>query len=211
MPFHKKKSKVNVLRIEQDIRALLEQRKSSQEIMDILSIPERTFRRYCALIYRQDQKTWASITKHQLASSLLKLRSSLEETYDISREMALDPKCEDRLGALASMNDARLSIIHLLVEYPDFIRKIPIATNDIHNPKLKLMNKIAVYQQHSNGFIRNETRQRADSHIHKERRTTRAKISLQISSRMSKCQTYLMVVFAVKYVAALKLPLGLLY
>lgn len=123
MPFHKKKSKDNVLRIEKDIRALLEQRKTSQEIMDILSIPERTFRRYCANIYQQDQNTWLSITKHQLASSLLKLRSSLEEAYDISREMALDPKCEDRLGALASMNDARLSICQLLMDV-DMIRKI---------------------------------------------------------------------------------------
>ena len=123
MPFHKKKSKVNVVRIEKDIRALLEQRKSSQEIMDILSIPERTFRRYCSRIHQEDQNTWLSITKHQLATSLLKLRSSLEETYDISREMALDPKCEDRLGALASMNDARLSICQLLMDV-DMIRKV---------------------------------------------------------------------------------------
>ena len=82
MPFHKKKSKDNVLRIEKDIRALLEQRKSSQEIMDILSIPERSFRRYCA-IYNQDLKTFLSITKEQLGTELLKLRSSLEETYKI--------------------------------------------------------------------------------------------------------------------------------
>src|SRR6476659_6319383 len=99
MPFHKKKSKDNVLRIEKDIRALLEQRKSSQEIMDILSIPERTFRRYCSMIYNQDQKTFLSITKEQLGSELLRLRSSLEETYDISRGMALDPKCENRIEA----------------------------------------------------------------------------------------------------------------
>ena len=78
MPFHKKKSKVNVLRIEKDIRALIEQRKSSQEIMDILSIPERTFRRYCSRIYNQDQKTWLSITKHHqqvhFLNSILVLR-----------------------------------------------------------------------------------------------------------------------------------------
>ena len=126
MPFHKKKSKVNVLRIEKDIRALLKQRKSSQEIMDILSIPERTFRRYCSRIYNQDQKTWLSITKHQLGSELLRFRSSLEETYDISREMALDPKCENRIEALNCMNDSRLNIIKILSEYDEFVRKLPI-------------------------------------------------------------------------------------
>lgn len=126
MPFHKKKSKVNVLRIEKDIRALLKQRKSSQEIMDILSIPERTFRRYCSRIYNQDQKTWLSITKHQLGSELLRFRSSLEDTYDISREMALDPKCENRIEALNCMNDSRLNIIKILSEYDEFVRKLPI-------------------------------------------------------------------------------------
>ena len=37
--------------------------------------------------------------------------------------MALYSKCEDRLGALASMNDARLSICQLLMDV-DMIRKI---------------------------------------------------------------------------------------
>ena len=142
MPFHKKKSKDNVLRIEKDIRALLEQRKSSQEIMDILSIPERTFRRYCSRIYHEDQKIFLSVTKEQLSSELLRLRSSLEETYKISKDMALDPKCENRLAALASMNDARLSIVHLLSEYAEFKRKIPqpdeiVLTNSTIKPYLK--------------------------------------------------------------------------
>ena len=140
MPFHKKKSKVNVLRIEKDIRALLKQRKSSQEIMDILSIPERTFRRYCSRIYNQDQKTWLSITKHQLGSELLRFRSSLEDTYDISREMALDPKCENRIEALNCMNDSRLNIIKILSEYDEFVRKLPI----ISQPDEEQSNQIKV-------------------------------------------------------------------
>ena len=119
------KSKVKVLRIEKDIRALLEQRKTSQEIMDILSIPERTFRRYCSRIYTEDQKTLLSITKNELASELLRLRSSLEETYKISKEMANDPKCEDRLAALQSKDDARLSIVQLLTDV-DMLRKLQV-------------------------------------------------------------------------------------
>ena len=107
------KSKNKVLRIEKDIRALLEQRKSSQEIMDVLSIPERTFRRYSSRIYRQDQNTWASITKHQLSTELLRLQQSLEETYRISLAMAKDPEYEHKIEAVHCKDDARLSIVHL--------------------------------------------------------------------------------------------------
>ncbi len=115
------KSKNKVLRIEKDIRALIEQRKSSQEIMDILSIPERTFRRYSSRIYRQDQNTWASITKHQLSTELLRLQQSLEETYRISLAMAKDPEYEHKIEALHCKDDARLSMVHLLREYDEFI------------------------------------------------------------------------------------------
>ena len=52
------------------------------------------------------------------------MKQSLEETYKIAKDMANDPRCEDRLAALQSMNDFRLSIIHLLSEYPDFIRNV---------------------------------------------------------------------------------------
>ena len=117
------KSKDKVLRIEKDIRALLEQNKSSKEIMDILKIPERTFRRYSSRIYQQDQKIWLSITKHQLSTQLIKLKDSLEETYNIAKDMALDPKYEDRIGALNCMNDSRLSIVQLLRDV-DMIGKL---------------------------------------------------------------------------------------
>ena len=37
--------------------------------------------------------------------------------------MAKDPEYEDRLSALQAKDDARLSIVQMLWEYPDFIRK----------------------------------------------------------------------------------------
>ena len=58
------------------------------------------------------------------------MKQSLEETYKIAKDMANDPRCEDRLAELQSMNDFRLSIIHLLSEYPDFIRNVR-STNKI--------------------------------------------------------------------------------
>ena len=63
--------------------------------MDTLAIPERTFRRYCSKIYEQDQKIWVSITKNELASELLRLRSSLEETYNIAKKMSEDERSRE--------------------------------------------------------------------------------------------------------------------
>jgi len=37
--------------------------------------------------------------------------------------MAKGPEYEDRLSALQAKDDARLSIVQMLWEYPDFIRK----------------------------------------------------------------------------------------
>ena len=114
-----------VQRIEKDIRSLRESGKTDIEIRETLGLELRTYQRHKKRIHEEDQKVWFSITQEQLGTELLRLKSSLEETYRMSLTMAQDPKYEDRLGALASMNDARLSIIHLLVEYPEFKRKIP--------------------------------------------------------------------------------------
>ena len=44
--------------------------------------------------------------------------------------MAEDPECEDRIEWLNCMNDSRLNVVKLLVEYPDFIRKISISQSE---------------------------------------------------------------------------------
>jgi hypothetical protein len=84
------------------------------EIRDTLCLELRTYQKYMHILHLEDQKVWLSITQEQLGSELLRLKSSLEETYKISREMANDPKYEDRIAALNCMNDARLSIVQLL-------------------------------------------------------------------------------------------------
>ena len=119
-----------VERIKKDIRSLMNSGKSDIEIRETLGLELRTYQKYTHIIHLEDQKVWLSITQEQLGSELLRLKQSLEETYRMSLAMAKDPEYEDRLGALASMNDSRLSIVHLLVEYPDFIRKIPISQPD---------------------------------------------------------------------------------
>jgi hypothetical protein len=117
-----------VQRIEKDIRALRDSGKNDIEIRETLGIELRTYQRYMHKIHLEDQMVWLSITQEQLGSELLRLKSSLEETYRISLAMAKDPKYEDKIEALHCKDDARLSIIHLLSEYPDFIRKIPTIT-----------------------------------------------------------------------------------
>lgn len=74
-------------------------------------------------IHEEDKQVWYSISLEQMGTELLRMKQSLEKTFDISKKMAEDPKCEDRIEWLNCMNDSRLSIIHLLSEYPDFITR----------------------------------------------------------------------------------------
>ena len=113
-----------VQRIKKDIRSLRDSGKSDIEIRETLGLELRTYQKYTQILHLEDQQVWLSITQEQLGTELLRLKNTLEETYRISLAMAKDPEYEDRLGALASMNDARLNIVKLLVEYPDFIRKV---------------------------------------------------------------------------------------
>ena len=127
------KSKDKILRIEQDIRALRAQNKTHDEVMAILKIPLRSYRRYCSSIAKQDREIWHSIVEEQLSSELLHLKSSLEETYRVSLEMALDPECKDKIEALHCKDDARLSIVQLLQQYSEFKRQIQMQQEEDSN------------------------------------------------------------------------------
>jgi hypothetical protein len=111
-------SRSNILRIQKDISNLMAEGKSSQEIMVLLHIPLRSYRRYTAAIHKQQSKEWNDLVKHEVATELLMLRSSLEETFTKSRELANTPGLctTDVLAALNSQNSARLSIIQLLCQ-----------------------------------------------------------------------------------------------
>jgi hypothetical protein len=116
-------------RIIKDIRTLRDSGKADTEIRALLGIELRTYQRYTKRIHEEDQKVWYSITQEQMETELLRLKSSLEETYNITKQTALDPECEDRIEALHCKDDARLSIVHLLSEYPDFIRPLEESTS----------------------------------------------------------------------------------
>jgi hypothetical protein len=123
---HNKKSKDNVLRIENDIRALRAQEKTNDEVMAILKIPLRSYRRYCSTIARQDREIWYNIVEQELASEFLKLRDSLNHSYKIAKQLSEDSKleCEDRLAALESKDQSRINLVELMVEGPKYITKV---------------------------------------------------------------------------------------
>jgi hypothetical protein len=110
----------SIERIIADIRALRDSNKSENEIRQLLEIPLRTFQRYAKQIHEEDKQVWYDITSQELESALLRMRSSLEETYKISKNIAENESAavDERLEALNCMNDSRLNIVKLLLEYP---------------------------------------------------------------------------------------------
>jgi hypothetical protein len=124
---HNKRSKTDVLRIEKDIRALRTQGKTHDEIMELLKIPIRSYRRYCSRIYSQDKEIWASIVHDEIEAQLLLLKTSLEYTYLKALELAKTKSdTEEIISALQTKDSARVSIIQLLSEGPEMIRKAEI-------------------------------------------------------------------------------------
>ena len=103
-------------RIIKDIRSLRDSGKSDEEIRNLLGIELRTFQRYTKTIYEEDQTLWLSITQEQYSTELLKLHSCLNYSYNIAKQLSEDSKlpCQDRLAAIQSMLDSRLSLVQLL-------------------------------------------------------------------------------------------------
>ena len=91
----KKKGRVHtnseLQRIISDIRQLMEQGKTDNEIRGILGLEVRQYQRFVKSINLQNQKAWYFLVKNELATQLLALRNSLEETFTKSRELANIP------------------------------------------------------------------------------------------------------------------------
>ena len=120
------KSQVDIDRILYDIRQLKDANNTDKEIMDILAIPIPTYRRYVQKIHKQNKEAWLSLTRNEYETELLKLKGSLEHTYATALKISedLEESSIDRIAALQSKDDARLSIVHLLTEGPEMIKKV---------------------------------------------------------------------------------------
>ncbi len=112
-----------VQRIVKNIRSLRDNGKSDLEIRETLDLELRTYQKYSKRIIEEDKNTWFSISQGLLSSELFKLKSSLEHTYKISKELSENEDYDDRLEALISKDNARVEIIKLLTEAPKLIQE----------------------------------------------------------------------------------------
>ena len=112
-------------RILYDIRNLKDSNNTDREIMEILAIPTITYRRYVARIHKQNKEAWLRVTMDEYETELLKLKGSLEDTYRKAKAISETEKdVISVLEACQAKDDARLSIVHLLTEGPEMIRKV---------------------------------------------------------------------------------------
>jgi hypothetical protein len=115
--------KTKTPRILQDIRSLRKQNKPDEEIRNTLGIKYRMWVRYVKRLHEEDKEIWRSLVSNELESELLRLRSSLEDTYRIASNMAENGDEFNKLEACKAKDDARLSIVQLLKEGPDYINE----------------------------------------------------------------------------------------
>jgi hypothetical protein len=85
---HNKRSKDDVFRIENDVRQLRAEGKSGDEIMVLLKIPERTYRRYIQRVCEQDKQLWYSIVSETVYTEFLRLKDSFEYTYQVAKKLS---------------------------------------------------------------------------------------------------------------------------
>ena len=120
----KRSTNSEVERIKKDIRSLRDSGKSDTEIRETLGLELRNYQKYAHILHLEEQKVWLSVSQEQLSGQLLRMKQSLEHTYNTALKMCEDPECkhEDKIEALHCKDDARLSIIMLLSEYPIFVK-----------------------------------------------------------------------------------------
>jgi len=112
-------------RILHDIRNLKDSNNTDREIMEILAIPIPTYRKYVARIHKQNKEAWLRVTMDEYETELLKLKGSLEDTYRKAKAISeTENDVISVLEACQAKDDARLSIVHLLTEGPEMIKKV---------------------------------------------------------------------------------------
>src|SRR5688500_17528793 len=94
--------------------------------MGILGIKIRQFQRYIKTIHERDKEAWLNVTRTQLEPELLRLKKSLEKTHRIADDEAEKEgkTTEEILAARQAADDARLSIVQLITEGPDYVKHI---------------------------------------------------------------------------------------
>ncbi|MDP9306055.1 MAG: hypothetical protein M3O68_06915 [Thermoproteota archaeon] len=115
-----KSRKEGQFKLMKQVRSLLPLKKD-REIMKILRIPNATFYRYKSKIYKEDKEFWSKVMLESIESRAYRLYETLEESFRISRAIALDETARpmDRMRASKKMVNAQYNILNLLTKGPN--------------------------------------------------------------------------------------------
>jgi hypothetical protein len=110
-----KKRKEDQFKLMKEIRTLLPL-KNDCEIMKKLRMPNSTFYRYKAMIYKEDKELWSAAMFEPLESRALEIYDILRESCRISKKIADDKnnKPMDRIKACRRMVNDQYNILNLL-------------------------------------------------------------------------------------------------
>jgi hypothetical protein len=119
-----KRSKEEELRIMSDIQKLLPG-KNDDEIMDLLALPNSTYYRYKARVYKEAKKIWKKVCQEPLEHRALLIKKTLDLCIRINEEIARDPKqpAKDRIQASQFMVEAQAEMFNFLRDGQDLISK----------------------------------------------------------------------------------------
>ena len=115
-----KRRKEDQYKLMKEVRKLLPIKKDYQ-IMKILGIPSSTFYRYKSEIDKEDKEFWSKLMLESIESRAYRLHETLEESFRISRAIALDETARpmDRIRASKKMVNAQYNILNLLRKGPN--------------------------------------------------------------------------------------------
>jgi hypothetical protein len=114
----RKHTKAQVQRILEDIQALMQKNVPDSQIRYTLDLELRQYQYFAKRINLQNQELWRDLVKYDLATELIRLRRSLEESYLTAKELCTKPglDTQDISAALRAKDSVRLDIINLLYE-----------------------------------------------------------------------------------------------
>lgn len=112
-----KRSKEEEVRIMSDIQKLLPH-KNDDEIMEILGLPNSTYYRYKAKVYKEAEKIWKKVCQESLEHRALLIKKTLDLCIRINEEIAKDPtqSARDRIQASQYMVEGQAEMLKLLRE-----------------------------------------------------------------------------------------------
>ena len=114
----RRRTKAEIQRIISDIRQLIQENVPADQIRHTLGLELRQYQRFAKTINQENQAIWRELVKGELAGEFLKLRSSLENSYQTTLTLLETPglDTEDTLAALRAKDGMRLDICNLLYE-----------------------------------------------------------------------------------------------